>query len=194
MNIAVFCASALPGDSRITKEAETLGRRLVEEGHTLIYGGSNLGLMGAVSGAALQEGGHVVGVIPTLFSEEIINSQPVTELVRVRSMAERKEYLIAHSDAFVALPGGIGTLDEVLEVMVANQLGLVRDRSGANLPQGKPMYLLNLDGFFNPFLEQLRQMHQMGFVRATGEASLHAVSSTEEFFNILNQNEKNKKN
>ena len=201
MNIAVFCGSGLPGDSRITKAAETLGRRLAEEGHTLIYGGSNLGLMGVVSAAALnldnREGsvaGHVVGVIPTLFSEEIIRSQPVTELVRVRSMAERKEYLIAHSDAFVALPGGIGTLDEVLEVMVANQLGLVRDRSGANLPQGKPMYLLNLDGFFNPFLEQLRQMHQMGFVRAGGEASLHAVGSTEELFNNLNQNEKNKKN
>ncbi|MBR4772849.1 MAG: TIGR00730 family Rossman fold protein [Bacteroidales bacterium] len=188
MNIAVFCGSGLPGDSRITKAAETLGRRLAEDGHTLIYGGSNLGLMGVVSGAALAQGGHVVGVIPTLFSEEIIRSQPVTELVRVRSMAERKEYIIACSDAFVALPGGIGTLDEVLEVMVANQLGLVRDRSGANLPQGKPMYLLNLDGFFNPFLEQLRQMHQMGFVRAGGEASLHAVASTEELFLRLNQN------
>ena len=178
MNIAVFCGSGLPGDSRITKAAETLGRRLAEEGHTLIYGGSNLGLMGVVSGAALAQGGHVVGVIPTLFSEEIIRSQRVTELVRVRSMAERKEYIIAHSDAFVALPGGIGTLDEVLEVMVANQLKQI----------DKPMYLLNMDGFFNPFLEQLRQMHQMGFVRATGEASLHAVSSTEELFIKLNQN------
>lgn len=178
MNIAVFCGSGLPGDSRITNAAETLGRRLAEEGHTLIYGGSNLGLMGVVSGAALQEDGHVVGVIPTLFSEDIIRSQRVTELVRVRTMAERKEYLIAHSDAFVALPGGIGTLDEVLEVMVANQLKQI----------DKPMYLLNLDGFYDLFLEQLRQMHQMGFVRATGEASLHAVASTEELFSRLNQN------
>ena len=178
MNIAVFCGSGLPGDSRITHAAETLGRRLAQGGHTLIYGGSNLGLMGVVSGAALREGGRVVGVIPTLFSEEIIRSQPVTELVRVRSMAERKEYIIAHSDAFVALPGGIGTLDEVLEVMEANQLKQI----------DKPMYLLNLDGFYNPFLEQLRQMHQMGFVRATGEASLHAVGSTEELFLKLNQN------
>lgn len=175
MNIAVFCGSGLPGDSRITKAAETLGRRLAEGGHTLIYGGSNLGLMGVVSGAALRGGGRVVGVIPTLFSEDIIRSQRVTELVRVRSMAERKEYLIAHSDAFVALPGGIGTLDEVLEVMVANQLKQI----------DKPMYLLNMDGFYDTFLEQLRQMHQMGFVRATGEASLHAVSSVEELFELL---------
>ena len=174
MNIAVFCGSGLPGDSRITKAAETLGRRLAEENHTLIYGGSNLGLMGVVSGAALAKGGHVVGVIPTLFSEEIIRSQPVTELVRVCSMAERKEYIIARSDAFVALPGGIGTLDEVLEVMVANQLKQI----------DKPMFLLNLDGFFNPFLEQLRQMHQMGFVRAGGEASLHAVENLDFLENL----------
>ena len=175
MKIAVFCASSQPRNTRIAEAAAELGRYLALGGHTLLYGGSNLGLMGVVSGEALREGGHVVGVIPTLFSEDIIRSQRVTELVRVRSMAERKEYLIAHSDAFVALPGGIGTLDEVLEVMVANQLKQI----------DKPMYLLNLDGFFNPFLEQLRQMHQMGFVRATGEASLHAVASTDELFDCF---------
>ena len=174
MNIAVFCGSGLPGDSRIAEAAETLGRTLALHGHTLLYGGSNLGLMGVVSGAALENGGHVVGVIPTLFSEEIIRSQAVTELVRVRSMAERKEYLIAHSDTFVALPGGIGTLDEVLEVMVANQLKQI----------DKPMYLLNLDGFYNPFLEQLRAMHAMGFVRAGGEASLHVVENLDFLDNL----------
>ena len=181
MNISVFCASSQPRNPRIAEAAAALGRRLALGGHTLLYGGSNLGLMGTLSGAALEQGGRVIGVIPTLFSEDIIHSQRVTELVRVRTMAERKEYLIAHSDAFVALPGGIGTLDEVLEVMVANQLKQI----------DKPMYLLNLDGFYNLFLEQLRQMHQMGFVRATGEASLHAVASTDELFLKLNQNEKN---
>ena len=175
MNISVFCASSQPHNTRIAEAAAELGHRLALGGHTLLYGGSNLGLMGVVSSAALQEGGRVVGVIPTLFSEEIIRSQPVTELVRVRSMAERKEYIIARSDAFVALPGGIGTLDEVLEVMVANQLKQI----------DKPMYLLNLDGFYNLFLEQLRQMHQMGFVRATGEASLHAVGGVNELFSLF---------
>ena len=175
MNIAVFCGSSLPHNKEIVEAAAALGRRIAQEGHTLVYGGSNLGLMGVVSGAALEEGGRVVGVIPTLFSEEIIRSQPVTELVRVRSMAERKEYIIARSDAFVALPGGIGTLDEVLEVMVANQLKQI----------DKPMYLLNMDGFYNLFLEQLRQMHLMGFVRATGEASLHAVGGVNELFSLF---------
>ena len=184
MNISVFCGASLPHSEQITEAARQLGRAIARGGHTLLYGGSNLGLMGATSGAALQEGGRVVGVIPTFFSDDIIHSQPVSELVRVRTLAERKEYLIAHSDAFVALPGGIGTLDEVLEVMVANQLGLVRDRSGANQSQGKPMILLNLDGYYNPFLAQLDAMRAEGLLRSA--AGLMAAASVEECLNILN--------
>lgn len=183
MNIAVFCGASLPHSEQITEAARQLGRAIARGGHTLLYGGSNLGLMGAASGAALQEGGRVVGVIPTFFSDDIIHSQPVSELVRVRTLAERKEYLIAHSDAFVALPGGIGTLDEVLEVMVANQLGLVRDRSGANQSQGKPMILLNLGGYYNPFLAQLDAMRAEGLLRST--AGLVAVDSVEEALDFL---------
>lgn len=175
MNIAVFCGSSNPKNETYAAAARELGRSLAEGGHTLLYGGSNLGLMGVVSGAALEAGGCVVGVIPTLFSEDIIRSQAVTELVRVGSMAERKAYLIAHSDAFIALPGGIGTLDEVLEVMVANQLQHL----------GKPMILLNLDGFFDPFLEQLRVMHEAGFVRKGAETSLHTVADVNELFSFL---------
>ncbi len=184
MHISVFCGASLPHSEQITEAARQLGRAIARGGHTLLYGGSNLGLMGATSGAALQEGGRVVGVIPTFFSDDIIHSQPVSELVRVRTLAERKEYLIAHSDAFVALPGGIGTLDEVLEVMVANQLGLVRDRSGANQSQGKPMILLNLGGYYNPFLAQLDAMRAEGLLRSA--AGLVAATSVEECLNILN--------
>lgn len=183
MNISVFCGASLPHSEQITEAARQLGRAIARAGHTLLYGGSNLGLMGTMSGAALQEGGRVVGVIPTFFSDDIIHSQPVSELVRVRSLAERKEYLIAHSDAFVALPGGIGTLDEVLEVMVANQLGLVRDRSGANQSQGKPMILLNLGGYYNPFLAQLDAMRAEGLLRSA--AGLISVKSVEDIFKLL---------
>ena len=183
MNISIFCGASLPHSEQITEAARQLGRAIARGGHTLLYGGSNLGLMGATSGAALQEGGRVVGVIPTFFSDDIIHSQPVSELVRVRTLAERKEYLIAHSDAFVALPGGIGTLDEVLEVMVANQLGLVRDRSGANQSQGKPMILLNLGGYYNPFLAQLDAMRAEGLLRSA--AGLISVNSVEDIFKLL---------
>ena len=191
MNISVFCGASLPHSEQITEAARQLGRAIARGGHTLLYGGSNLGLMGAMSGAALQKGGRVVGVIPTFFSDDIIHSQPVSELVRVRTLAERKEYLIAHSDAFVALPGGIGTLDEVLEVMVANQLGLVRDRSGANQSQGKPMILLNLGGYYTPFLAQLDAMRAEGLLRSA--AGLVSADSVEDIFFKLNQNEKNQK-
>lgn len=183
MHISVFCGASRPHSEQIREAARQLGRAIARGGHTLLYGGSNLGLMGAMSGAALQEGGRVVGVIPTFFSDDIIHSQPVSELVRVRTLAERKEYLIAHSDAFVALPGGIGTLDEVLEVMVANQLGLVRDRSGANQSQGKPMILLNLGGYYNPFLAQLDAMRAEGLLRSA--AGLVAVGSVDGIFTHL---------
>ena len=184
MNISVFCASSQPHNTRIAEAAAELGRRLALGGHTLLYGGSNLGLMGTLSGAALEHGGRVVGVIPTLFSDDSIRSQSVTELVRVRSMAERKEYLIAHSDAFVALPGGIGTLDEVAEVMVANQLQIV---DGQRVLDGsyktKPMILLNIDGYYNPFLDQLRLTKEEGLMRS--DAGLISVNSVEDIFKLL---------
>ena len=172
MNISVFCGSSSPKNEEYNAAARELGRRIADEGHTLLYGGSNLGLMGEVSGAAMERGGTVVAVIPTIFSEAVIRSQPVSRLVRVSTMAQRKEYLIAHSDAFVALPGGIGTLDEVSEVMVANQLQHLN----------KPMVLLNIDGFYDPFLAQLRVMHDAGFVRKGAETALHTVASVDELF------------
>ena len=184
MNISVFCGATLPHNQEYTNAAKQLGQLIAQGGHTLLYGGSNLGLMGEVSGEALRCGGHVVGVIPTLFSEEIIRSQAVTELVRVRSMAERKEYLIARSDAFVALPGGIGTIDEVSEVMVMNQLQIVDDQRVLDGSyRTKPMILLNIDGYYNPFLEQLRLVKEEGLMRS--DAGLVAVSVVNEVFSLL---------
>ncbi len=177
--IAVFCGSSMPHNEKIVNAARELGRRLAEEGDVLVYGGSNLGLMGVVSGAALEAGGHVVGVIPTLFSEDIILSQTVTELVRVRTMGERKERILEMCDAFIALPGGIGTIDEVSEVMVANQLQIV---DGKRLLDGsyrqKPMILLNIDGYYDPFLEQMRVVKEEGLMRS--DAGLVSAASVEE--------------
>lgn len=187
MYIAVFCGSSMPHNDRIIAAARDLGRRIAQEGHTLVYGGSNLGLMGVVSGAALENGGRVVGVIPNLFSDDIIHSQTVTELVRVRSMAERKERIMEACDAFIALPGGIGTIDEVSEVMVMNQLQIV---DGHRILDGsyrqKPMILLNIDGYYNPFLDQLRLIKEEGLMRS--DAGLVSVKTVDDIFSILNQN------
>lgn len=169
-NIAVFCGSSRPRSAAIVEAARQLGRRMAEEGLTLVYGGSNLGLMGEVSGAALQAGGRVVGIIPTTFSEEIITSQSVTELVRVNTITDRKVQILRCCQAFVALPGGIGTIDEVSEVMVANQLGLFADGDAPDAPRGiqKPMVLLNVDGFYDPFLAQLELIRAEGLMRTDG--------------------------
>ena len=184
MNIAVFCGSSLPDNRRYVDAAQELGRRIAEAGHTLVYGGSNLGLMGVVSGAAMQAGGRVVGVIPTLFSEDIIRSQKVTELVRVASMGERKEWILRECDAFMALPGGIGTIDEVSEVMVMNQLQIVGgQRRLDGTYRTKPMVLLNIDGYYDPFLEQLRVVKEQGLMRS--DAGLVAAADVNELFSLL---------
>lgn len=162
MNISVFCGASLPHNSNYTNAARELGRLIAQGGHTLLYGGSNLGLMGIVSGRALEYGGRVVGVIPSLFSEEIIRSQPVSKLVRVDSIAQRKQYLIAHSDAFIALPGGIGTVDETFEVLVSNQLGLIQ----------KPIGLLDTNHFYQNLIAQLGHMETEGFYNLTNAGYL----------------------
>ncbi len=175
MNIAVFCASSQPHNKQISDAAYELGRQIALGGHTLLYGGSNLGLMGCVSSGALEAGGRVIAVIPTFFSEEIIMSQPVSQIVRVKSMAERKEYLIAHSDAFVALPGGIGTLDEVLEIMVTNQLGPLQNTKHSN----KPVILFSPDDFYEPFLRQIDTMGEHGFFRSGKRPDLTVCDTIE---------------
>ena len=175
MNISVFCGATLPRNPEYIHAARHLGQLLAQGGHTLLYGGSNLGLMGTVSGAVLEGGGRVVGVIPSFFTEEIILSQPVTELVRVATIAERKEYLIAHSDAFIALPGGIGTIDETFEVLVANQLGLC----------SKPMGLLNTLGFFNPQYDMLRRMEADGLYNLTDARYLMVEESPEPLLQLI---------
>ncbi|MCR4660051.1 MAG: TIGR00730 family Rossman fold protein [Bacteroidales bacterium] len=170
----------MPRNKEFAAAARELGTLLAMRGHTLVYGGSNLGLMGVVSGAAMAAGGKVTGIIPTLFSEAIINSQPVTQLVRVASMAERKELIIKTCDAFIALPGGIGTIDEVSEVLVANQLGTVRGvpRQAVAFDTPKddnPMVLVNIDGFYDGFLAQMKLVMDEGLMRS--EAGL-AVAAT----------------
>ena len=180
MNVAVFCGSSMPRDERFQTAAADLGCLLAAAGHTLVYGGSNLGLMGVVSSSAMHEGGRVVAVIPTLFPEEVIQSQQVSQIIRVKSMAERKERIIALCDAFVALPGGIGTLDELFEVAVANQLR--RFGPHADCP-AKPMLLLNMAGFYNPLLSQLDVMRQANLLH--GDTGLHSVGSVAELMNLL---------
>lgn len=176
MHLAVFCASRTGNNPQYQSTAHALGQLIALQGHTLVYGGSNLGYMGTVSTAALDAGGHVISVIPTIFSPEVINSQPRAETRLVSSMQERKSLMIDLCDAFVALPGGVGTLDEIFEVLMSNQLNLC----------DKPMGLLNVDGYFSPLLQQLDRMMQDGLLLPHSIRALKVDSTPEGLMEKIN--------
>lgn len=184
--IAIFCGSSVPHNMEYLIAARELGTLLARNGDTVVYGGSNLGLMGEISGAAMKAGGNVIAIIPSFFSEDIIMSQPVTELIRVKSMAERKEMMIAMCDIFVALPGGIGTLDEILEVMVANQLKQTKKADGTPLPCGKPICLFNPDGFFDSFYAMMDKMGENGFFRSGKRPEVFNIQTLNQLMSFIN--------
>ncbi len=174
-NIAVFCASHKGTNPNYESAAHELGQLIANQQRTLLYGGSNFGYMGVVAAAAYEGGAEVVGVIPTIFSDEVIYSQPVSELVKVKSMAERKQLLIERSDAFIALPGGVGTLDEITEVLVANQLNQC----------DKPIGLLNIDGYYDLFMQMIDKMLLDGLLRPGLERKILLSNTPAELLNLL---------
>lgn len=166
-SVCVFCGSSSGVDPVHERVAEALGTALGERGIDLVYGGASVGLMGVVADAALAAGGRVVGVIPEgLFTREIAH-RGVTELHEVATMHERKALMYDRSDAFVALPGGFGTLDELFEAVTWSQLGI----------HAKPAALLDVGGFWGPLVAQLDAMVDAGFLRPQNR-DLLGVSDT----------------
>lgn len=158
--VGVFCGSSSGNGDRYLHTARNLGSLLAAEDVELVYGGGEVGLMGALADACLADGGHVTGVIPTrLFRREVAH-RGVTELHEVATMHERKALMYDRSDAFVALPGGLGTLDELAEVATWSQLGL----------HAKPLVLLDVDGFWDPFVDLLDSMVVAGLLKPENRA------------------------
>jgi hypothetical protein len=155
MNICVFCGSSMGENPVYARVAQTFGTLLAEKKIGLVYGGGNVGLMGVVADAVMKQGGEVVGVIPDFLLRREVGHRGITRLEVVESMHQRKKRMADLADAFVALPGGWGTLEELFEVLTWRQLGLVE----------KPIGLVNVNHFFDPIVEQLRKMIQEGFVR-----------------------------
>ena len=154
-SIAVYCGSSPGIDPAYRQAAQQLGRDLAQAGCTLVYGGSHAGLMGAAADAALAAGGRVVGVIPDALVSREVAHRSLSELHVVRTMHERKAKMNDLSEGFVALPGGIGTLDEIVEMFTWSQLGIHR----------KPCLLLNLNGYYDTLLAFLRHAAAQGFLR-----------------------------
>ena len=168
-SVCVFCGSSRGAGEQWGAAARSLGTLLAERGIDLVYGGGQVGLMGEVANAALAGGGKVVGVIPAgLFTREVAH-RGVTELHEVASMHERKALMYDLSDAFIALPGGFGTLDELAEVVTWTQLGL----------HGKPTVLLDVEGFWNPLIALLDGMTASGFLKPQNRDLLHVRDDPE---------------
>ena len=177
MNVAVYCGSQ-PGKRPIYMETATqLGETLAKNGFGLVYGGSNVGLMGAVASEALKGGGHVIGVMPEHLSAREITHTGLTEIHFVKSMHERKQMMVDFADAFVAMPGGGGTLDEFFEVFCWAQIEL----------HTKPVILLNVDGFYDGLFMHFERMIEDGFVRESHRAILKVAKNVEEVIQFLQQ-------
>ena len=153
--ICVFCGSSFGSRPAYREAAETVGRLLCQRGIELVYGGGNVGLMGALADACLGGGGRVIGVIPQALVDKEVAHLGLTELRVVRSMHERKSLMADLSDAFVALPGAYGTWDELCEVLTWSQLGIQR----------KACALLNVSGYYDSFLEFADRAVAEGFLR-----------------------------
>ena len=178
-SICVYCGSSSRAAPAFLDAAEQLGRRIGREGRTLVYGGGRLGLMGRVADGALSEGGRVVGIIPEHLHKVEVQHDDVTELLIVDTMHTRKAEMVRRSDGFVVLPGGIGTLDELVEIMSWRQLGL----------HGKPIVIVDQDGYFEPFRHLMEHIVSANFAAPsvagyvtyveTAEAALDALDAAQ---------------
>ncbi|MGY2051169.1 LOG family protein [Methylobacterium sp. JK268] len=153
--VCVYCGSGFGADPVFRDAAQVLGRTLAEAGIGLVYGGGNVGLMGTVARAVLDAGGHVTGIIPDFLKSRERMLDDVQETIVVSDMHTRKRLMFDRSDAFVALPGGIGTLEELVEQMTWAQLG----------QHTKPILLLSVAGFWAPLLALIDHMRAKGFIR-----------------------------
>jgi uncharacterized protein (TIGR00730 family) len=175
MNICVFCGSSTGLNPSYADAARTLGSLMGKQKIRLIYGGGNVGLMGIVADSVLASQGEVIGVIPDFLMKREVGHTSITRLEVVESMHLRKKRMAALADAFIALPGGWGTMEELCEVLTWRQLGLIQ----------QPVAILNVNNFFDPLLEQLRKMIQEGYVKPEYLTVLQIETSPEKLLASL---------
>jgi uncharacterized protein (TIGR00730 family) len=168
--VCIYCGSSPGIDPAYMDSARTIGQLIASQGHSLVYGGGHVGLMGAASDAALAAGGQVTGVIPQDLLDKEVGHGALTELIAVKSMHERKMKMASLSDCFIALPGGIGTLEEITEVLTWNQLGF----------HAKACGLLNVNGFFDSLLQLLDEMVEKRFLKVEHRAQLLVANTPAE--------------
>ena len=175
LSVCVFCGSSLGDDPRFEAAAAETGREIARRGWMLVYGGAHVGLMGAIADATLREGGRVVGVIPRFLEQREVGHHGLTSLEIVESLAGRKQRMGELSDAFLSLPGGIGTLDEMFEAWSWSQVGLQR----------KPNGLLNVGGYYDQLVAFMDRATAAGFVKPRHRAMLTVSADVGELLDGL---------
>lgn len=174
-SVCVYCASSTQIDEKYFRAAEKLGRLIAQKGLRLITGAGNQGLMNAIEEGSLAAGGKVTGIIPTFMMEEGWHHTGLTELIETRTIHERKEMMAKLSDGVIALPGGCGTLEELLEIITWKQLGLYLN----------PIIILNIDGYYDHLLAQLRQAIDENFMRAIHGDIWKVATTPDEAIDLL---------
>jgi uncharacterized protein (TIGR00730 family) len=174
-SLCVFCASSVGVDPAYADAADRLGREIARRGWTLVYGGGSVGLMGVLADAVLDAGGRVVGVIPRFLYDREVGHDGLTELEIVETLTERKVRMGDLADAFLTLPGGIGTMDELFEALSWAQLGL----------ESRPNGLLNVGGYFDGLLAFLDVAVAAGFLKASHRSLLRSSSDVRELLDGL---------
>jgi hypothetical protein len=167
--ITVFCGSSEGNDSTVLQESSVLGQTLADQDITLVYGAAKIGIMGKIAEATLKNGGQVIGVIPEFLKLKEVVHLGLTELITTENMHERKIKMNDLADAFIALPGGFGTLEELFEIITWAQLGLHQ----------KPIGLLNVNGFYDDLLTLLENMVRKGFLKMSNYEMLLVDTSVQ---------------
>ena len=173
--LCVFCGSASGKSPIYIEAARSLGEMMAKNNIALVYGGATIGVMGALADAVLAHGGAVIGVMPKVLVDYEIAHKKLTELHVVDDMHSRKKMMYDRSDAFLTLPGGMGTLDEMFEILTWSQLKL----------HNKPCFVYNLNGFYDSLLEYLRHSHNEGFIRPEHINLLSEIKQEQQLLSLL---------
>ena len=175
--ICVFCASSSAVAPTYFRAANELGTKLAERGDTLVYGGGNIGLMGELAVACHRGGGRVVGVIPDSLKDKELAYEQADELIVTQDMRDRKTHMERRSDAFIALPGGFGTLEELLEIITLRQLNY----------HDKPIVVVNLDGFYDRLFELFEQFIESRFAKSKHRRNFAAAADVDSALGMIDQ-------
>lgn len=178
MNITVYCGAAEGMDSEYIARARELGAWMASEGHTLVYGAGNSGMMGAISDALIEGGGAAIGVTPQFFVLAEETRDDLAEVVISDDMSTRRNWMIENGDAFIALPGGMGTLDEITEVMTYKRLGLLGKVN-------KPVMIYNVNGYYDRLFTFLDDMRDQGFCRQLDRDNVIEVRCLDDIVHAL---------